>query len=297
MNPETSKARQLRRNGTHAERCLWRALRANQLCGHQFYQHRPIGPFVVDFCCRSRRLIVEVDGSIHQTQQDLTRFEPETCRTLRCCSSQLGQSPITVQNAMRKYMTLTLSVPQSQIAQPGARLNKHFCGDATLSLYRARNTYLLGSVSIALLGLVWVSGASAQQTGGGASDSSTASDHGQAGIVRLEEIRVTDSQGSVSITATSGADIQTRGGGDFNSMIRTQLTIRGVDGSAGSSPTIGFYLGQTPLIAPAGANDGKVVIDPALYDLDRVEVLRGPQTLYGATLTGGTVRLNPQMIP
>src|SRR5258708_3643889 len=46
--------------------------------------------------------------------------------------------------------------------------------------------------------------------------------------------------------------------------------------------------------APAGAQNGKVVIDPALYDLNRVEVLRGPQgTLYGSGSMGGTVKLVP----
>jgi iron complex outermembrane recepter protein len=75
---------------------------------------------------------------------------------------------------------------------------------------------------------------------------------------------------------------------------QTEIEIRGVDAMGGNSPTTGFYIGDTPLTAPAGANDGKVVIDPSLYDLNRVEVLRGPQgTLYGASSMGGTVRLIP----
>ena len=40
---------------------------------------------------------------------------------------------------------------------------------------------------------------------------------------------------------------------------------------------MGFYLGDIPLSPPAMGQIGKVVIDPNLYDLDRVEVLRGPQ--------------------
>ena len=62
--------------------------------------------------------------------------------------------------------------------------------------------------------------------------------------------------------------------------------------SGGNSPTVGFYLDDVPLTAPAAAQNGKVVIDPSLYDLNRVEVLRGPQgTLYGSSSMGGTIRL------
>ena len=64
--------------------------------------------------------------------------------------------------------------------------------------------------------------------------------------------------------------------------------------SGGESPTIGFYLGETPITPPATATTGKSAIDPELYDLARVEVLRGPQgTLYGAGSMGGTVKLIP----
>jgi outer membrane receptor protein involved in Fe transport len=169
-------------------------------------------------------------------------------------------------------------------------------------------------LSAAVLGLSAVPAASAQQAGSTAAASPATSGDGQPGS-QLAEIVVTASKRSatvletpISITAIKGSDIQSRSGGDFNSLVQTvpglatfdqgpgqtQLTIRGVDGSAGSSPTTGFYLGDTPLTAPAGANDGKVVIDPALYDLNRVEVLRGPQgTLYGASSMGGTVRLIP----
>lgn len=57
---------------------------------------------------------------------------------------------------------------------------------------------------------------------------------------------------------------------------------------------VGFYLDETPLSSPASAQVGKVEIDPTLYDLGRVEVLRGPQgTLYGSSSMGGTVKLVP----
>jgi very-short-patch-repair endonuclease len=58
-------ARYLRRNMTDAERHLWRRLRMRDLGGYRFRRQRPIGPYVVDFACVERRLIVEVDGGQH----------------------------------------------------------------------------------------------------------------------------------------------------------------------------------------------------------------------------------------
>src|SRR5260221_13277753 len=58
-------ARQLRRNGTEAERKLWSRLRDRQLGGFKFVRQEPVGPYYVDFICREQKLIVEVDGGQH----------------------------------------------------------------------------------------------------------------------------------------------------------------------------------------------------------------------------------------
>src|ERR1700733_11764470 len=131
----------------------------------------------------------------------------------------------------------------------------------------------------------------------------------------LEEIVVTAQKREstvettpISITALSGVDLQERGITDIQSVVQTvpgvsmrtsgpgqtELEMRGMTSSGGNSSTVGFYLDDTPLTAPASAQNGKVVIDPNLYDLNRVEVLRGPQgTLYGSGSMGGTIKLVP----
>jgi very-short-patch-repair endonuclease len=60
----TSRARDLRRNMTDAERMLWHALRLNQL-GVRFRRQAPIGTYIVDFACLECGLVVEVDGGQH----------------------------------------------------------------------------------------------------------------------------------------------------------------------------------------------------------------------------------------
>jgi iron complex outermembrane recepter protein len=73
---------------------------------------------------------------------------------------------------------------------------------------------------------------------------------------------------------------------------QTEYEARGLASSAGSAPTVGFYLDEVPMTPPAQSQTGKVVIDPNLYDVDRIELLRGPQgTLYGSGSMGGTVRV------
>ena len=112
-----------------------------------------------------------------------------------------------------------------------------------------------------------------------------------------------------SVTAVTAANISRRGLADFDSLARsipglavrtagpgqTEFEMRGLNSSGGNTSMVGLYLGEIPLSAPASAQLGKVLVDLDLYDIERVEVLRGPQgTLYGASSMGGTVRLVPQ---
>ena len=109
-------------------------------------------------------------------------------------------------------------------------------------------------------------------------------------MILLEEIVVTAQKREstvettpISITALSGADLEDRGITDIQSVVqsvpgvsmrtmvpdRLELEMRGMTSSGGNFPPAGFYLDDTPLSAPASAQNGKVVIDPNLYDLNR----------------------------
>ncbi len=88
------------------------------------------------------------------------------------------------------------------------------------------------------------------------------------------------------VGAIPGISLRTAGPG------QTEYEMRGLGSSGGSVATVGFYIDETPLSASAVALNGRTVIDADLYDLNRTEVLRGPQgTLYGAGSMGGTIKL------
>jgi iron complex outermembrane recepter protein len=127
----------------------------------------------------------------------------------------------------------------------------------------------------------------------------------------LEDIIVTAEKRSeslekvpMSVVAFSSESLAELGTEDFSSLAaripgvtlnsagpgRSSYSIRGIASVGGNAPTTGLYVDETPIL-PSGGDGATASIDPDLYDLARVEVLRGPQgTLYGASSMGGTVR-------
>jgi very-short-patch-repair endonuclease len=69
-------SRDLRRNLTTAEAKLWGALRKRSFQGYRFNRQFRIGPYTVDFLCRARALVVEVDGDTHCTPEELAADQP-----------------------------------------------------------------------------------------------------------------------------------------------------------------------------------------------------------------------------
>ena len=64
-----SNARAPRKNSTDAERLLWAALRDHRLNGASFRRQVPIKNFIADFVCHAARLVIELDGGQHFSDQ------------------------------------------------------------------------------------------------------------------------------------------------------------------------------------------------------------------------------------
>jgi very-short-patch-repair endonuclease len=72
-------AKELRKDETEAEKRLWTKLNRNQIQGLQFRRQHPINIFIADFYCPKLKLVIEVDGSIHEIleyeEYDISRSE------------------------------------------------------------------------------------------------------------------------------------------------------------------------------------------------------------------------------
>jgi len=106
----------------------------------------------------------------------------------------------------------------------------------------------------------------------------------------------------ISVSAVSAEDMDRAGAGDFHDLLlsipgvsfsssepgQSRYSIRGIS-TAASSPTVGIYLNDISLITIGTSFSGAT--DPTLVDLERVEVLKGPQgTLYGGSAMGGAIK-------
>jgi outer membrane receptor protein involved in Fe transport len=132
----------------------------------------------------------------------------------------------------------------------------------------------------------------------------------------LEEIVVTAQkreekigQTPVSITALSQKDLEALAATqlrDFAGTVpglsftttgvgQTQVNLRGVTTGTDVSPTVGIYVDEVPYGSSTGfAAGAQLALDVGLFDVERIEVLRGPQgTLYGASTMGGLLKYVP----
>jgi very-short-patch-repair endonuclease len=95
---DANRARDLRRDGSRAERKVWELLRDRRIGGAKFRRQYPIGPYFADFACISRKLAIEVDGDHHAFQIEAdarwtAALEREGWRVVRFWANEVVQNP------------------------------------------------------------------------------------------------------------------------------------------------------------------------------------------------------------
>jgi iron complex outermembrane recepter protein len=168
-----------------------------------------------------------------------------------------------------------------------------------MRIYNTHGAVRCGTAASLLLGLLTAGPSQAQEQTAAAAE---------AGPVALQEVVVTAtrreenlSKVPISVTALTEEALDVRGIKDFSEVARftpgvnfdnsgtNNISIRGISGTGGAGTT-GIYIDDTPIQLRALAFNPDEAL-PKSFDLDRIEVLRGPQgTLFGSGSEGGTVR-------
>ncbi len=105
---KSNRARVLRSRSSSAADRMWSELRSRQLGGLKFVREHSIGPFFVDFCCRPEKVIVEIDGGTHSTDEEIaydrardTYLRAQGFRIFRAHNGEVYESLDGVRHAAR----------------------------------------------------------------------------------------------------------------------------------------------------------------------------------------------------
>ncbi|PRC92204.1 TonB-dependent receptor [Solimicrobium silvestre] len=173
--------------------------------------------------------------------------------------------------------------------------------------------YIRSSLIFILMQIVSLPNAAAQEANNAATPTTktvapTSDDDGEHQVIITAQKRSEQLQNApISVTALDSHELEKMGIESVADVARQTpgltvvssgpgqniLIIRGISSTAGTAGTVGYYLDDTPIAASSNASllSLRGVIDPSIFDIDQVEVLRGPQgTLYGSSSMGGTVR-------
>ena len=102
-------ARQLRSNASLPERLLWNLLKSKP-DGLKFRRQHPSGPYVADFYCHEQRLVVEIDGAMHnmgdRPERDLERdrwFQERGLQVLRVPAADVLRDPVAIAESLVRF--------------------------------------------------------------------------------------------------------------------------------------------------------------------------------------------------
>ncbi|MBQ8458640.1 endonuclease domain-containing protein [bacterium] len=115
---EIEKSRYLRKNMTIQERKLWNIIRNRQFFNYRFRRQFPIGSYIVDFVCREKKIIIEIDGGQHNEKNninyDIKRSEYlalEGFKVVRFWNNDIDNNIDGVYEKLKEIFEITPSQP------------------------------------------------------------------------------------------------------------------------------------------------------------------------------------------
>jgi 5-methyltetrahydrofolate--homocysteine methyltransferase len=130
------KAKEMRNKPTDAEKMLWNVLSNKGLEGFKFRRQHIIGKYIVDFVCLQKRLIIEVDGSIHQLPEQIKHdklrtewLESNGFKVIRFTNHQILNDLFHTIEIIRNELSATIETPPSGAGGAGRILMATVKGD------------------------------------------------------------------------------------------------------------------------------------------------------------------------
>jgi very-short-patch-repair endonuclease len=102
-------AQELRKDSTPEEKIVWEALRNRKFKDLKFRRQHILQGFVVDFCCHELRLAIEIDGKIHQKQEEYDTLRQiligeKGIRFIRITNKEINKNIHILFNKMEKFL-------------------------------------------------------------------------------------------------------------------------------------------------------------------------------------------------
>ena len=104
-------AKDLRNNMTESEQLLWSVLRMKQFDGYKFRCQHPVYRYILDFYCHEKRLAIEIDGIVHESQKEYDKYRDEfleslDIKTLRVKSEDVLNNIEVVKKKIKEYLSV-----------------------------------------------------------------------------------------------------------------------------------------------------------------------------------------------
>jgi very-short-patch-repair endonuclease len=108
-------ARELRLNMTESEKLVWNEIKNRKLSGFKFLRQHPIiykgdlsrlHYFIADFYCYEKKLILEIDGPIHDTKQEYDKFRDSELKSLGMHILRIkNEELVNIKEILQKILT------------------------------------------------------------------------------------------------------------------------------------------------------------------------------------------------